>query len=222
MNADWSPLARLAKKAGNSIARFRVSECGNVAMIFGLLAIPLMVMLGGAVDFMRFNRHKTELLAAMDSAALAVAQQSELSDQESKEFDTNYINAMVTSGSERLFTVDDFIVTKTASGIVVDSQAEMETAFLPLIGIETMPLNFSTEVEASTNYIELALALDNTGSMRSNGKIGALRDAATSLVDIMYESATADSRTPRGRLPEALGPFPRRPLGGRPGQGPSA
>ena len=170
-------------------------------MIFGLTAIPLTVMIGGAVDFMRFNRHKTELLAAMDSAALAVAQQPELSDTESKEFVTNYINAMVTSGSERLFTVDDFIVTKTASGIVVDSQAEMETAFLPLIGIESMPLNFSTEVEASTNYIELALALDNTGSMRSNGKIGALREAATSLVDIMYESATADSRVKIGLVP---------------------
>lgn len=183
------------------VSRFAKDDGANVAMIFGLLAVPLVVMMGGAVDFMRFNRHKTELLTAMDSAALAVAKTPDLSEADADVYVTNFINAMVDTSAGQLFTVDDFTVTKTANGFKVDSEAAMETAFLQLIGITSIPLEFSTEVEASTNHIELALALDNTGSMRSSGKIQALRDAAASLVDIMYTPYGAAQRVKIGLVP---------------------
>ncbi len=180
---------------------FIKDERANVAMMFGLLAVPLVLMLGGAVDFMRFNRHKTQLMSAMDSAALALGQRPAMSNADAVTFVTDYVENMVEHGDGTMFVIDGFTVTKTLNGFEVKSDAAMETAFLPLIGIPEMELDFSTAIENTTNRIELALALDNTGSMRSNGKIQALRDAATILVDVMYEADRANERVNIGLVP---------------------
>jgi Flp pilus assembly protein TadG len=46
---------------------------GNVFVLFGAAAIPLMLILGGAVDFARYTRYRTDLANAVDAAPLALA-----------------------------------------------------------------------------------------------------------------------------------------------------
>ena len=185
------------------VSRYARDEDGNIAIMFGLMCIVLTVTMGGAIDYMRFNRHKTQLLAAMDSAALALSSQPGLTKEESEVFVDAYVKNMVKNGDQQLFLINGFTVTKRpdGSGYEVRSDAVMETTLLNVIGVSEMKLEFSTEVEENSNHIELALALDNTGSMRSNGKIEALRDAATILVDVMYEADTADERVKIGLVP---------------------
>ncbi len=50
------------------------------------------------------------------------------------------------------------------------------------------------------NY-EVALALDNTGSMAQHDKIGALKDAANHLIDVLYEETGSEDRVKMALVP---------------------
>ena len=70
------------------------------------------------------------------------------------------------------FSVEDFAVDKVDNGFQVTATGAMETMFLPLgefardgHGINAMPVNITAEVVNQSNRLELALVLDNTGSM---------------------------------------------------------
>ena len=51
--------------------RLRRDQSGNVAMLFGLLVIPLAVSIGLAVDFGRVYNVRSQTQSALDAAALA-------------------------------------------------------------------------------------------------------------------------------------------------------
>lgn len=199
-------------------SRWRDDERGNVFILFGATAIPLILVLGGAVDFARYARYKGELSNAVDSAALALARQggSTYSEAQAKTFVTNYVNAFALGDEE--FTVSSFDVKKLTNGYRVTAKGQMRTMFLPLgkftrgsngRAINKMDLDIVAEVVNSSNRLELALVLDVTGSMNcgntlsssctgnwqspgSSSRIVALRSAATTLVNTLMTSETSD------------------------------
>ncbi len=75
--------------------RFARNQSGNVAVIFAVSAVPLIGLLGGAVDLSRQQRYKTELLNAMDSAAVALAKRGAKDDSDADQFVTDYVNAIM-------------------------------------------------------------------------------------------------------------------------------
>jgi Flp pilus assembly protein TadG len=69
---------RTAEKLRATLPRFARDRSGNVAMLFGLLVIPLVAMIGLAVDFGRVYSVTSNTQAALDAAALAAARTSQL------------------------------------------------------------------------------------------------------------------------------------------------
>jgi hypothetical protein len=67
--------------------------------------------------------------------------------------------------------------------------------------MQEMPLNLETEVVQSGGKYEIALALDNTGSMAQRGKIDDLREAAAFLVDELYGKDNADDLVKMALVP---------------------
>lgn len=165
------------------LRRFRHDERGNFFVLFGASAIPLLLVMGGAVDLTRFARYKTDLSYAVDSAALALARRGQDFDTaEAKAFVTKYVAAMLVKGStiptsipftiDGKFTVTDFNVQKTDKGYSVATTASMQTIFLPLgalakpgMALNSMPMNLFAEAVHSSNRLEVAMVLDVTGSM---------------------------------------------------------
>ena len=49
---------------------------GNVAVIFGIAAIPVFGLVGAAVDYSRANSARTAMQVALDAAALTVAKEA--------------------------------------------------------------------------------------------------------------------------------------------------
>jgi hypothetical protein len=72
---------------------------------------------------------------------------------------------------------------------------------MQVVGIRKMPFDLSTEVATTGGKYEIALALDNTGSMRNFGRIEALRDAATGLVNDLYAKDGAKDRIDMALIP---------------------
>jgi Flp pilus assembly protein TadG len=108
------------------------NERGNVFVLFGASAIPLLLVMGGAVDLARFARYKANLSNAVDSAALALARQGdEISDEEEAiTFVTDHVAAF--DLEDDYFDVAEFTVDETDNGYIVTADASMETIFLPL------------------------------------------------------------------------------------------
>jgi Flp pilus assembly protein TadG len=182
--------------------RFARDQRGNVAVMFAVAAVPMIGLLGGAVDLTRHQRHKVELLNAMDSAAIALAKRGAANDAEADAFVNDYIAAIRTSGAnDPMMHTQAFDATEIEGGWRVTSDAYMDTAFMPVIGISRMPFDVSTEVMTAGGNYEVALALDNTGSMAERGKIRDLKVASNHLIDVLYEEPGAEDRVKMALVP---------------------
>ena len=81
------------------VRRFRRSESGNVAMMFALASVPLIVSVGGLLDYTRSTMARSAMQDALDATSLALARQpnvATMSDDAMKTFATNYFNANYT------------------------------------------------------------------------------------------------------------------------------
>lgn len=188
--------------------RLRRDERGNIFVLFGASAIPLLLVMGGAVDIARYSRYKADLANAVDAAALALARQNpDFTEAQATTFVTNYVTSFPMGDNE--FTVESFDVDKLDNGFLVTATGSMHTIFLPLgklanMGheINSMDVNVVAEVVNSSNRLELALVFDNTGSMNcgntqsgscadnwsnpgSSSRIYALKAAAHTLLDTL-------------------------------------
>ncbi len=191
-----------------ALRRFRQDQRGNVFVLFGASSIPLLLIMGGAVDITRYTRYRAELANAVDAAALALARQhDDYTSQQATTFVTNYVAAFNVTDSK--FAIQSINVTKLNNGFHVTTQASMKTIFLPLgkmakmgTGISDMGMDVVAEVVNSSNRVELALVFDNTGSMNcgnstsgcnvgnwsnpgTSSRIYALKQAAHTLVNTL-------------------------------------
>ena len=184
------PFAQTATHRNGTAARsrFAADRRGNVAMIFALAALPLMASMGLAVDAGRAYLVQNRMAKALDAAGLAAARvvledRAELDAR--RFFDANfppgYLGSTVTDFRYGVDDSNDFIT--------VEADVDVPTVIMQLFGRDTVAVSDSAIVERMNRGLELALVMDNTGSMRSGGKIGAMRTAATDLVNILFDDA---------------------------------
>jgi Flp pilus assembly protein TadG len=188
------------------LVRFAQRRDGNIALIFGLCAIPVIVGAGVAIDAGRAYMIKMELESALDSAALAVASSTGLSAAQLQTRLQNYFNANYpgTNISQDL-TVS--MTDPTQPVMTVTASVQVPTTFLKLINIADVPVSVSNQVTRGTNALELALVLDNTGSMMcGDGEMSAcsqgvppthmdtLRIDAKQIIDTLFADSTDTSK----------------------------
>lgn len=160
------------------------SQSGNVAAIFAIAVVPLLLAVGVAVDMARIYSTHTLLQGAADAAALGGGASSSTSDGQLETIASQYLDA---NGADRNFT--DVSVRKIknnkGSGVFsVEVKGTMKTSLMALAGLSTVDVRAISEVKrGSAGPLEMVLALDITYSMTENDKIGTLRAAAADLVN---------------------------------------
>jgi len=181
--------------------KFRASNKGNVAMIYALALLPSLAAVGSAVDLTRAMVVKMRLSEALDAAGLAVGgtvglSESEMTAKAQKFFYANYPD-------DELGTVTSLQVSAAGTHLVnVSGSARIDTAFMGLFGIYYLDVSVDVEVTRESKGLEIALVLDNTGSMAESGKMPALKSATNELIGILF----GDQNTP-SHLKMALVPF---------------
>ena len=162
-----------------SITTFLANKRGAFAMQFALMAIPLTVCTGLAIDGGRAFLARFELSSALDAAALAVG--STL--QEGADLD-----AIAAKFVERNFRTehDEPISLELIEGpeqtLILKGSVTINTYFMPLVGQPYVTVAAESQVRQGGSNVEVALALDITGSMNAT-RIAGLRSAANILVD---------------------------------------
>lgn len=156
---------------------------GAVAILFGLLLVPILVSIGLAVDVGRAYYVKQRLSHALDAAALAVGS-TVATEAELRALAERYVAANFPGG--RTGTPHGVSVSINQDVVRVSAQATVDTPFAAVADIWSMTVSASSEVIRSMRGLDVALVLDNTGSMTTSDNIGALRDASTELVNILF------------------------------------
>jgi Flp pilus assembly protein TadG len=174
---------------------------GNMALMMAVTAVPLMVASGAAIDMVRANNAQTILQGAVDSAALAGGTSKLSNTDDVQTLVTKYLN---TNGEENaLTTVSHFDSGKIlASGnFYVKVEGKVNNYFLGLVGMPTTDIGAYSEVEIGGMAVELALVLDNTASMNSQGRLTALKASAKNLVDTIMNNKPAGAYVKIGIVP---------------------
>lgn len=175
--------------------KFARDTKGNVAMIFALAALPLIVLIGFFIDFGRQEAREQEAVIALDFAVVATAkamqENSDLSDDELKTIAQTFFDAEI---SGLVDTVYDPLAFHRIdeSEVLISVKGKVKTTIMGLIGYEE--LSVSAESAAGVGAVpplELAIVADVSNSMQGYG-ITALRNAANAMLDELYAGAEQD------------------------------
>ncbi|HEY5048241.1 MAG TPA: TadE/TadG family type IV pilus assembly protein [Rhizomicrobium sp.] len=189
------------------------STRANVAMIFALSAIPMVIAVGGGVDLARSMVVRSELASALDAAGLAVGATSGLTQAQMATVAQQYFTANYTNATS--FGVPGAVSVSTSTTgagstintITVSATVAMPTVLMRVIGINTINVGYSSKITWGQTKLWVSLVLDNTLSMAEtdvNGvsKISALITATNQLLT-MLQNASANP----GDIQVALVPF---------------
>ena len=176
---------------------FSTCERGNVAMMFGLL---MFVMIGGAgvaIDFQRAVAVRAELQQAADAALLAAVRISmtnpALTPDQVKAKATDFFEANRQASADAATSNFAIAHDPAANLYRLSFDTDITTTLSRAVGVTMVSSSIETEARIGPPpYMEIALVLDNTGSMNDFGKIGDLKTAATNLVNTLYAQPGAD------------------------------
>ena len=169
--------------------RFKRAQKGTTAVIFGIVALPLLAFAGGAVDYGRAVKTKAQLITTLDAAVLAAMMQYSLDDQtDYKQVIKNYVlkNLEEADKSYHGIEIDVNVPDITEEGeMTAGISTTVKTNFLMLVGFDQFDIHINSASMVGGNKLDVVMVLDNTRSMRSDDKIGSLRTSGVDLVETL-------------------------------------
>ncbi len=140
---------------------------GNIAILFGICAIPVVIAAGIAIDAARAYTVKVRLGAALDAAALAVGSEVNENPAQLATLLQNYFTAnypAMALGDNVMVAPVPGNASLTAAVVNYQAQATVPMTFMQLVGINSITVTANAQTKRTAG-IEVALVLDNTGSM---------------------------------------------------------
>jgi len=187
------------------LTRFLHDRTAGVAPLLGLCIIPLVGAVGAAVDYSRAASVHTAMQTALDSTALMLS-------KEAQGLDGAALASKATAFFNALFQrpeVSSVQITQEFSSpalstfsLKITGTTALPTVFWRVLGKDHVDITATGEVLWGIKKLNLALALDNTGSMSSNNKMTELKKAAHTLLTTLKNA----EKTP-GDIKVSIIPF---------------
>ena len=200
-------------------------SAANVLAITAAAMIPLLLIVGSAIDLSRYHMVTTRLQNACDSGAIAARKAMSTTsfteanrDQGLAFFDNNYRDAAfgLTDLERDYVADDDGIVSGTATGT-------LPTSLMSMFGYDSFEVGVSCSAEVNISNTDIVFVLDVTGSMNcpdngtscpngnnnnteaSNARIKGLRTAVLSFYDVVDEATSPAAQVRFGVVPYSSG-----------------
>lgn len=188
------------------IRRFFRDKRGNYAMLTAITVVPIMGALALAIDFTEMSKQRQDTLNALDAAGIATARRivEGVTDDEAKTYAKSFFEANLGSVDPKNTKLTIVLPQNNTGGGTLKMTADLKyqpfslPTFVDLIGkgSDSTDLDFSATSEIRLkNTLEVALVLDNSGSMDNKGtgsnkkRIDLLKDASKQLVDTIAGQA---------------------------------
>ncbi|MEM6890991.1 MAG: TadE/TadG family type IV pilus assembly protein [Pseudomonadota bacterium] len=140
--------------------RFAADQRGGVLVLFTMLMIPMLLLVGFAMELALTEFNRTRLQTTSDSASLAAADLQQSLDSRAVVEDF-FEKAGLEDNLNDVRIVDD----DTGRTVTVDAGLDQQALLARLAGIETWGVSVVGAAKESRGDIEIAVALDNSGSM---------------------------------------------------------
>jgi len=182
------------------ISRFSRDQKGVVAIIFALALIPLLGAGGAAIDYSRAYIVQSRLANALDATALAMGASAISNDQQLKDYGQKFFDANYPA--DKIGVPSAIKVDISKGFITVTGKAQLPTSLMGLIGVNHLDVNAVSQVAKEQTALEVAMVLDNTGSM-GGAKLQTLKEASNMLIDRMFAGEAKHSVIKMGLVPFA-------------------
>jgi Flp pilus assembly protein TadG len=187
------------------LARFATQSSGSAAILFAVALLPIMMSVGAAVDYSRASNTKAHLQSLLDGALLAGAKEAsrgmtpaDVSLYVQKVALGNTPNKL---GPKASVTVNA-TVDLSAGAVNGTATIKIDSVFAKLMGFDNLDITTRSQALFGAGQVEIALALDTTGSMQGT-KLDAAQKAANALVDQLFAGATTSSAVKVSLVPFA-------------------
>src|SRR6476620_1877367 len=175
------------------LSRFLRAREGNVATMFAIAVIPVIGLVGAAVDYSRAASVRTGMQSAIDATALAMAKLAPgLTQSELQTKADAYFHAMFTHPEAKNLVITPNYTTAGGSQLTMTVSGSVDTSFMNIMGFSSLAIGSTSTVKWGNQRVRVALVLDNTGSMASAGKIDALKTATNGLLTQLRNAATTN------------------------------
>ena len=172
-----------------SIGKFAKDRKGAFAMQFALMAVPLCVCTGLAIDGGRAFLARFELASAIDAAALAVGSQPEdATGEQLNEVARKFVEMNFKTAHDDPIALELVELGGEDEAVMLRGSVAINTFFMPLVGQPYVTVEAESEVRRGGANVEVTLALDVTGSMAGT-RIAGLQSAAKILIDEVVSTA---------------------------------
>ncbi|PRY25263.1 Flp pilus assembly protein TadG [Aliiruegeria haliotis] len=180
--------------------RFRRDESGG-AIIFTLyIALCMLVAVSMAIDIVRFEYLRAHMQYTLDRAVLAAADLDQQLEPTSVVQD--FFNKAGLEDYLAEVDVDEGLNYRTVSA---SSEATLDTFLIDRFGIKLLSVPAAGTANETRGDVEIALVLDNSGSMGSNNnyRLNLLKPAAKEFVDAVVRPVSAEGTTSVSIVPFA-------------------
>jgi len=189
--------------------RFRKDEHGAFAVVFAVIAIALIAMGGAAVDFTSIQQARGRTQAALDAAALALQPtifntgvtaatikplaQKLVTDQLA-DGATTWVDCTTNGSKAPCATVITPVIDTVNGTLTLTANLRVQMNFVALVGVTSIPAQIVSVATRKKLALEVALVLDNSGSMGTSFGTGTrmttLQSSAICASQILYYGVT--------------------------------
>ena len=157
-----------------------------MALPFALTAVPLTFMSIAAVDFHRASMVKTGLQDALDAATLTVGRSTATTASAVQTLGSSALAANLTAYPDTHLVSSTFVL--NGSTIEASASVTVTPIVADVFSGDNLHVNATSDVVRAANNLEIAMVLDNTGSM-AGSKLSLLQTAATNFVTTLSTAA---------------------------------
>jgi len=197
-------LARVVRCANRPrVAAFRKDESGVVAVIFAITFSAIFLAVAIAIDFARTETEYVRVQNAVDAAALAASHRLGLPDQDTAgPSDADAYFKANTIKHKNIGQLDGVTLDADKGEVFAKAKGNMLTSLLRAVGVRDIGFGTRSTVKKGKGTIEVALVLDNSGSMAGQ-PVADLRTAAQNLVNVLYAGYEGTDKVKVGLVPFA-------------------
>ncbi len=179
------------------LRRFLKSQGGNFAISLAVALPALIAAVGVMTDYAVLVGARSTLQSSLDSALLASSKLGDANDSRQKTFDA-FLAVNMSNHPNILTYKGDLDVSRSANTIESRGKITADIRLFFMNKIYDGKMTVKATVYQSSPKLEVAMVLDNTGSMGS-ARMKSLREAATALANIL-EGASSDTKNIRAAL----------------------
>jgi Flp pilus assembly protein TadG len=185
------------------LRRLAGAESGAVAVIFALTFSAIFLAVAVAIDYARTQTEVVRLQNAVDAAALAASHRLGLPDRDvSGRQDADAYFKVNTVKHQDVGVLKDVVMEADNGEVVATAKGNMFTSLLKAIGIKNIGFGSGATVKQAKGTVEVALVLDNSGSMAGQA-INDLIVAAKNLTSVLYAGYEGTDKVRVGVVPFA-------------------